>query len=254
MAIEIFTRREQKYLITVDQYRQLLLRAGSRLRPDKNGKDGRYTVTTLYFDNDESTIYFEVKNRLKFRQKLRLRVYDTPGPDGKAFFETKQKNRKITHKRRTVLPLKEAYRYLREGGAVPLEDFDTTNVQVLKEIDRFRRHYRLHPEMVVSYDRHALHQTDDPSVRVTFDFNLRCREEDLGVEKGPYGHHFVDPGLVILEVKVDNSVPLWLARVLQETGCLQKSESKFCTAHELLAERRPQPHEHAYEQMLIGGY
>ncbi|SIT91931.1 polyphosphate polymerase domain-containing protein [Edaphobacillus lindanitolerans] len=246
MAIEIFTRRELKFLITVDQYRRLLLRAGNKLRADKNGKDGRYTVTTLYFDNDESRIYYEVKNRLKFRQKLRLRVYDETGPDGRAFFEMKQKNGRIVHKRRTGIPLREAYRYIRAAGTVPAEQFAASNAQVLKEIGQFRAHYGLQPDMVVSYDRHALHQADDPAVRVTFDYNLRCRKHDLFLESGPHGQHFVDPGLVVLEVKVDNSVPLWLTRILQEAGCLQKGGSKFCLSHELLANGQR-------ELMIMGG-
>ncbi|MET3576912.1 polyphosphate polymerase domain-containing protein [Bhargavaea ullalensis] len=247
MAIEIFTRRELKYLITVDQYRRLVLRAGGRLRPDKNGENGRYTVSTLYFDNDESRIYYEVKNRLRFRQKLRLRVYDIPGRDGKAFFETKQKNGAIVHKRRTAMPLQEAYRYLKEGEALPAEDFEVSNTQVLKEIRQFKSLYALRPEMVVSYDRHALHQVDDPSVRVTFDFNLRCRKTDLSLENGSYGQYFIDPGYAVLEVKVDNSVPLWLARILQEVGCVTKGGSKFCLSHELLA-RQPQQ-----DLITIGG-
>src|SRR5699024_9320615 len=76
MAIEIFTRREQKYLITIKQYKALIERISLYMRPDLNGVNGRYTVTSLYFDNAQHSIYFETKNKLRFRQKLRLRVYD----------------------------------------------------------------------------------------------------------------------------------------------------------------------------------
>lgn len=34
------------------------------------GKEGRYTVTSLYFENRSHQIYFETKNKLDFRQKL----------------------------------------------------------------------------------------------------------------------------------------------------------------------------------------
>lgn len=234
MAIEIFCRKEQKYLITRNQYEQLVEQIGPRMRNDKNGKEGRYTVTSLYFDNPDRTIYFETKNKLKYRQKLRLRVYDEATPESTAFFEVKQKHNKVVNKRRMLLPLKEAYRYLSADTDSDLSQYDTTNYQVLKEIDYFRRYYELQPEMIVSYNRHALHGVDNADLRMTFDFDLRCRRDDLTLEHGPYGEYFIDGDLVVLEVKVEHSVPLWLARILQSLECEQRSASKFCTSTELL--------------------
>lgn len=234
MAIEIFTRREQKYLISRKQYQELVKQISFYMRPDLNGTNGCYTVTSLYFDNVDHSIYFETKNKLKFRQKLRLRVYDETDINGTAFFEVKQKHKKVVNKRRMVLPLSEAYRYLKNDFNLPLEEYETSNTQVLKEIDHFRHLYRLKPEMIISYDRHALHGIDNDELRITFDLNLRCRNNDLFVENGPEGEHFIDNDLVILEVKVNNSVPLWLTRILQDLGCRQQGASKFCTSLEHL--------------------
>ena len=36
-----------------------------------------------------------------------------------------------------------------------------------------------------------------------------------------YGENFIDPDLVVLEVKVTHSVPLWLTRILQDLNCEQ---------------------------------
>lgn len=235
MALEIFSRKEQKYLITRRQHEELVERIGPKMRNDKNGVNGRYSVTSLYFDNNEKGIYFETKNKLKYRQKLRLRVYDDADLDSKAFFEVKQKHNKVVNKRRMLLPLGEAYRYLEEDGQAGLDHYKTSNTQVLKEIDYFRKFYKLRPEMVVSYSRHALHGLDDDGLCITFDFDLRCRKDDLHIENGPYGENFIDEDLVVLEVKVDDSVPLWLARILQELQCEQRSASKFCTSMEMLS-------------------
>lgn len=234
MVIEIFRRREQKYLITTDQYLELVTRMSPYMRPDRNGIDGHYTITTLYFESHDKKIYYETKNKLKFRQKLRLRIYDDTDIRGNAFFEVKQKHKKVVNKRRMVLPLAEAYRYLYEESATSLEDYQTSNLQVFREIDYYREFYQLRPEMVVSYDRHAFHHIEDPDLRVTFDLNLRCRNHDLRIEHGPYGKHFIDPHLVVLEVKVSDSVPLWLTRILQDLECEQRSASKFCTSLECL--------------------
>lgn len=234
MVIEIFRRREQKYLITTDQYIEMVKRIAPYMRPDRNGKNGHYTITTLYFESPDKKIYYETKNKLKFRQKLRLRIYDDTDIHGNAFFEVKQKHKKVVNKRRMVLPLSEAYRYLNEKAATSLNNFKTSNLQVFREIDYYRELYQLQPEMVVSYDRHALHHIEDPDLRVTFDLNLRCRANDLRIENGPYGEHFIDPDLVVLEVKVSDSVPLWLTRILQDLECEQRSASKFCTSLERL--------------------
>lgn len=234
MAIEIFCRKEQKYLISKEQYSQLIDKLGTRMRSDKNGDNGKYSVTSLYFENRAKQIYFETKNKLQYRQKLRLRVYGNTDLGGTAFFEVKQKHKNVVNKRRAVIPLAEAYRYLEEGAKNGLDHFQVSNRQVLKEIDYFISYYSLQPEMIVSYDRHALHGMDDEDLRITFDFNLRCRKQDLQLEHGAYGEYFIDPNLVVLEVKVDHSVPLWLVRILQNLNCEQRSASKFCTSTELL--------------------
>ncbi|CAM4222648.1 VTC domain [Lederbergia lenta] len=252
VAIEIFSRREQKYLITREQYEQIVKEIALYMRPDKYGRDGKYTVTSLYFDNQDHQIYFETKNKLKYRQKLRLRVYDKTNREGIAFFEVKQKHKNVVNKRRMTMPLSEAYRYLEEGSEQGLSSYQTSNPQVLREIDHFIRFYQLEPEMVVSYDRHAFHGVNDPELRITFDLELRCRNEELSIEAGPYGEHFIDPSYVVLEVKVNDSVPLWLARILQNLDCEQKSASKFCTSKELLR-KHELPQGEWMENTAIGG-
>lgn len=252
MAIEIFRRREQKYLITMDQYHDLVVCLTPYMRSDQNGIDGQYTVTSLYFESPDNKIYFETKNKLRFRQKLRLRVYDDTDISGTAFFEVKQKHKKVVNKRRMILPLAEAYRYLEGDEEVLLEDFETSNLQVLKEIDHFRSFYNLRPEMIVSYDRHALHGIYDSELRMTFDFKLRCRNDDLHVEHGSYGENFIDSNLVVLEVKVNDSVPLWLTRILQDLQCEQRSASKYCTSTEFLHSEAMASRVEK-ENVLIGG-
>lgn len=252
MAIEIFSRREQKYLITRSQYEQLAELLTPYMRFDKYGLNGMYTVTSLYFDNPEQTIYFETKNKLKYRQKLRLRVYDHADQNSVAFFEIKQKHDDVVNKRRLLMPLREAYRYLNHGDRDNISEFEASNPQVLKEIDYFRNFYRLQPEMIISYRRQAFHGKDDTDLRITFDLDLKCRKGDLALENGPYGNHFIDENLVVLEVKVNDSVPLWLARFLQTLDCEQRSASKFCTSTEHLATESAFMNEWM-EQPIIGG-
>src|SRR5699024_1233037 len=136
VAIEIFTRKEQKYLITKEQYEALIQRLTGKMRPDRNGENGRYTVTSLYFDNADQRIYFETKNTVRSREKPRLGVYDQSGLNDSACFEVKQRPKKVVNQRRMVLPLREAYRYFKDD-AEPLHTFETSNARVFREIDHF---------------------------------------------------------------------------------------------------------------------
>src|SRR5690625_7494542 len=97
-------------------------------RQDKFGVNGLYTVTSLYFDSPDRKIYYETKNKLTFRRKLRLRVYDETNDT--AFFEIKQKHQKSVSKSRVLLPLAEAYRYLGNNTKTSLENYQTSNPSV----------------------------------------------------------------------------------------------------------------------------
>src|SRR5699024_5649552 len=92
------------------------------------------------------------------------------------------------------------------------------NAHKLREALHFKGLYHLQPAAVVSYDRQAFSGTADSEkdLRVTFDYNIMCRSDNLGLENGPKGYPIIDYDTVILEVKVSNSVPLWLARSLSE--------------------------------------
>src|SRR5699024_11990286 len=91
MALGMFRRKEQKYLITKDQYDELVNRISPKMRSGKNGIDGKYTVSSLYFESPDKTIYFETKNKLRYLQKLRLRLYVDTDENGSVILVINQK-------------------------------------------------------------------------------------------------------------------------------------------------------------------
>src|SRR5690606_22603766 len=112
---EIFKRYELKYLITFEQYLVLREHLLERMNCDTYGRDGKYNIVSLYFDSADSKIYYETRNKLPFRQKLRLRIYDTADADSTSFIEIKQKFKNVVNKRRTAIPLSQAYELLAEA-------------------------------------------------------------------------------------------------------------------------------------------
>ncbi|HSI66290.1 MAG TPA: polyphosphate polymerase domain-containing protein [Planococcus sp. (in: firmicutes)] len=240
MAQEIFKRYEIKYLIPFEKYLSLRDKLMEHMKYDSYGTNqGKYNIVSLYFDSEDSKIYLETRNKLRFRQKLRLRIYDQAELNSNSFFEIKQKFKNVVNKRRTVIPLHEAYDIIdKPEKDIDFSQYHASNPQILKEAIHFKQLYHLKPELIVSYDRQAFSGIQESDLRVTFDYNLMCRKQDLRIENGPQGFHFVDPNLVVLEVKVSEAVPFWLSRLLSEFECSKQSVSKFCTSVELFNEEK----------------
>ncbi len=246
MIKEMFNRVELKYLIPFADYLAIAGILESRMAFDRFGdRLGRYKITSLYFDSPGHHVYFETVNRLPIRQKLRMRLYERPADSNlgaepntalsggrllrPVFFELKQKNNNRIHKRRTVMELQEASRFVQAQEAAA-EDYASSNLQVLREIVHFSSRHALMPRVIVEYERQAFEGIEDEDLRVTFDYRLACRHDDLRLDSGAATVPFVDPNLVILEVKVRQSVPLWLARVLSEYRCEMRGVSKYCSS------------------------
>ena len=115
MAQEVFKRYELKFLLTHAEYKSLREAILPYMGYDTYGnEEGKYNIVTLYYESDDKKIYFETMNKLRFRQKLRLRIYDQADLSSNAFIEIKQKFKNVVNKRRTLIPLGEAYKILSE--------------------------------------------------------------------------------------------------------------------------------------------
>ncbi|WP_301109041.1 polyphosphate polymerase domain-containing protein [Sporosarcina sp.] len=242
MPIEVFKRYELKYLISWDDYLAFSKELLPNMAYDTYGSStGTYNIISLYYESKDKSIYHETLNKLPFRQKLRLRVYDQADLSSNSFIEVKQKFKNVVNKRRTVIPLNEAYSILSNPYDEWLTDqTPASNPQILHEALHFKDFYNLQPANIVSYDRQAFSgiAKNEQDLRVTFDYNLMCRSNDLALENGPYGERFLEQNFVILEVKVSNSVPFWLSRLISEFNFTQQGFSKFCTSIDLLEEMK----------------
>ena len=57
-------RHEEKYLLSYGQYVLLRQKAAALLKPDPHGKNGSYTVTSLYYDDPMDTALLEKQDGL----------------------------------------------------------------------------------------------------------------------------------------------------------------------------------------------
>lgn len=222
--IMIFKRVEKKYRLTPQQKDELLRRVGDHLTPDAHG---RSTICSLYLDTPDHLIIRNSIEAKTYKEKLRLRSYGTPGEDAHVFLEIKKKYKGVVYKRRESLRLREAMDYI-GGGEKPLES------QIMSEIDYAMHFYRQpQPAMLIAYERDAYFDRDIPTLRITFDMNVRYRDHDLHLNHGHQGTLILPEDVMIMEIKTDGAMPVWLAHALDECGILPISFSKYGTAYKM---------------------
>lgn len=225
--IYIFRRVEKKYCISVAQKDRLLSEIGAFLLPDRYGKS---TVCSLYLDTPDRRIIrnsIEAKGLDKpaYKEKLRLRSYGTPTAESRVFLEIKKKFKGVVYKRRVVMSLAEANRYL-TGGEKPFES------QIMSEIDYAIHFYRNPgPAMITACEREAYTVKDIPNLRLTFDRSVRARDTDLDLAHGAKGTLLLPEDQILLEVKTDGAMPLWLSHALDRNRLFPTSFSKYGTAY-----------------------
>jgi hypothetical protein len=102
---------------------------------------------------------------------------------------------------------------------------------VLSEALFLCRFQRLEPKMAVGYRREAFFGSFEQDLRITFDrrlqYDARALDPGAPFETGKY---MLPPDLVVVEIKFNNSVPLWLARLARRHGFELVRLSKYCRA------------------------
>ena len=217
-----FKRYEKKYLLSAERCALLMERLRPRIEPDEYF---RSTVCSLYYDTPDCRLIRHSIEGPVYKEKLRLRSYGVPCPEDPVFVELKKKYKGVVYKRRVTAPARQAALWL-SGGGEPPEDG-----QMEREIDWFLRQNAPAPRAFIACERTAWRAREDPELRITFDENLRWRETELDLCAGSAGEPLTAPGEVLMELKLPQAAPLWLARMLSDEGLFPTSFSKYGTAY-----------------------
>lgn len=218
MAQQIFRRKEIKYLLSEEQVKSLMWLIEPYLKKDKYFKG---TNCSIYFDSDSRYLAIHSLEKPLYKEKVRVRSYGVPKPDDIVFLEIKKKYKGIGSKRRIPVKLSDFYNYLETGR------LDSSSEIIKAELDTCFKRYNLKPTMFLAYDRTSYCGKDDPTFRVTFDRNVRSRNEDLQLEKGDFGKKFFKDGKVVMEVKALDRYPFYFTRALSKLKIYPASFSKY---------------------------
>lgn len=226
-----FQRYELKYLMDVGQMQRVL----AAIEPHVVGDAYRHSsIRNLYLDTPDSRLIRRSLEKPLYKEKLRIRSYGRVGAEEPVFVELKKKYRSVVYKRRIAMLQSQALGCL--AGTEPWPES-----QIGAELAYAVGFYRtLRPAVFLSYERDAFHGREDEDFRVTFDTEIRYRQEELTLDSDPWGTSLLPPGKVLMELKVAGGLPLWMAHVLSEEGIFKTSFSKYGTAYSdmMLARRR----------------
>lgn len=214
----VFNRVEQKYKINEKQYKEILKRLPKNIKMDQYGL---YTICNIYYDTQDDELIQKSLEKPAYKEKIRVRSYGIPKIDSKVFLEIKKKCNGIVNKRRIQLPLKEVYDYV-EKGIEP-----NKSSQIVNELNYFLQKYNLSKKIFIAYDREAFFDENDDGFRLTFDRNIRSRDEDVRLENGDYGVNLLNKGEFIMELKANGAIPMWLVNILSDLKIYPTSFSKY---------------------------
>ena len=221
----VFKRKEVKYLLTEAQLAALRPALETHMEPDAFAHS---SISNLYYDTPDFRMLRRSQEKPVYKEKLRLRSYGVPDEETQVFPEIKKKAEGIVYKRRVSMPYGDAIRYLSRRR--PGEDG-----QIFQELNWMLLAYgSLAPRIFLSYERDSWKGREDPSLRLTLDREILWRTEALDLRRGAWGEPLLEPNQVLMEVKISNAAPLWLAEALSENGIFPISFSKCGRAFETL--------------------
>lgn len=215
-------RHELKFVCDAPQMRIVESRIKPLLKQDPHaGRDGRYTVRSVYFDDEWDTCYRENEEGTDPREKFRIRIYD--GSADRITLELKQKLRGMT--RKLSCPLTRAQCEAALRGEVLRKEGDMP--QLLQKFALQQKERRLTAKVIVEYDR-VPYIFRLGNVRITLDENIRSSSQTERFLEQDFLRRPVMPvGNHVLEVKYDEFLPDPIRQVLQLDTLRRTSFSKY---------------------------
>lgn len=215
-------RHELKFKISNSAAEVLKQKLSLILKKDKNAyySDGSYLIKSLYFDDLDSSSYYEKMDGVLYRKKYRIRIYNNN--DEFIRLEKKMKHNTYTAKEQ-ILISKDIYSKILNDK---LDEIDSPT-GLLEEFITNSKTKHLVPSVIVLYHRIAFTYPIS-EVRITFDSHIQSGlyNYDLFDKEVPM-YDVSEPGKQVLEVKFNEVLPLHIANILNDIPSCKEAVSKF---------------------------
>jgi len=220
--VVVMKRYEMKYIMTPAQTQALREKLVGHMQVDQFGLS---SIASLYYDTPNYRLIRASLDKPMFKEKIRLRSYGIATESSPVFLELKRKAYGIVYKRRVQSTIPLVKKFFDGEGDI------CAGGQINSEITYFRDYYKcLEPSCLIIYDRVAYFEPGG-DLRLTIDYNPRYRVKDLNLTTSMDGISLLPEGYSILEVKVQEAMPLWLSSILDSEGIFKSSFSKYGAAY-----------------------
>ena len=200
-VITVMKRVEMKFILNKEQLSYLKDALKDHMIVDQYGKT---SIASIYYDTPDYRLIRASIEKPSYKEKIRLRSYGLIKNGKPAYLEIKRKCEGVVYKRRV----------------------ETSEGQIAKEMVYFRNLYQtLEPKIMIAYDRTSYKEIVG-DIRLTIDENPRYRAYDLNLHTSMDGTPLLENGCAILEIKVQQEMPLWLTSILSKGKIYKTTFSK----------------------------
>lgn len=214
-------RHEWKHELNYSDMLILRRRLSAVMKPDPHAIDGRYYISSLYFDTPSDTALREKLDGVSRREKFRIRRYNEDNSLIK--LEKKSKIGGLGTKQSACLTAEETQKII-DGDLRWMRDCNDR--PLIHELYAKMQAQRLKPKTIVNYTREPF-VFSAGNVRVTLDYDIRT---------GLSSTDFLNPNavtvpagdsMILLEVKWDEYLPDVIRDAVQLTGRRVTAFSKY---------------------------
>lgn len=220
--MQVFERTEKKYVIDENVFTQFLNEACRYMTPDAYPEAVNHSI---YFDSEDYTLARRSAEKPEYKEKYRLRSYKVPNARDLVYLEIKKKYLGIVYKRRVGITWEQFTDYWYDG--IKPELTAPVDKQVFAEWDYGRKLYGLERMTYVSYHRLSFTDNENRDFRITFDDELEYMPSKAFTKNN---FDIPSPG-VIMELKLRDSMPHWLLKLIEKYGIKPVSFSKYGTCY-----------------------
>jgi hypothetical protein len=218
-------RHEIKFIISKQMSLILKQRLALAMNVDKNSVnlDNTYFIRSLYFDDINSTAYYEKIDGVLYRKKYRIRIYNNDSSFIR--LERKWKHNNMTSKDQLKISKENCINLL--TNQFDNIDKELLNNSLMKEFITDIKVFGLKPSVIVDYKRLA-YTYHISEVRITFDERIKSGLYNCNLFNiNRITYDVIDNNEVVLEVKFNEVLPEHISIILQTIPMYRQAVSKF---------------------------
>lgn len=218
-------RHEIKFIISKQMSLILKQRLALAMDVDKNSVnlDNTYFIRSLYFDDINSTAYYEKIDGVLYRKKYRIRIYNNDSSFIR--LERKWKHNNMTSKDQLKISKENCINLL--TNQFDNIDKELLNHSLMKEFITDIKVFGLKPSVIVDYKRLA-YTYPISEVRITFDEKIKSGLYNCNLfNMDRITYDVIDNDEVVLEVKFNEVLPEHISIILQTIPMYRQAVSKF---------------------------